>query len=205
MELIYSSFYPWNTENQLYIEKFNNLYQRVLDVNDAKKLNKKIGRPLFSKFYENMRIRNTNKIDKAIFIGSLNIPEYNRRIEAIEKISKVLDIDIFKSSNDTTYASYLEQLSKYRFVLSPYSTNLNGLPGRFNESLLVHSIPIQQVYSDTLDLYKKEKEYKDVIFFTEPEEVVEKLKNFELEESINCDWLEDELIEFFTTDVNLKF
>jgi len=203
-EQIHSPFYPHNLQIQKQVERFNNLYQRVLDVNDANILNKKIGGIPFSKEYEFLRGVKKNKKNRMVFIGTTHLPEYQRRFDTLDNLKKIYDFDHFEP-NFKTYTEYNEILSNYRFVLCPHSTNLNGFVGRFYDSLLANSIPVQQVYEDTLDFYPLEKSYKDAIFFQNVEEIGDKIKKCDLEESYNFPYFEDLLVNFFETEMEIKF
>jgi hypothetical protein len=209
-EKINSSFYPYNLNTQKNLERFNHLHQRVIDVDDAKIFNKKIGSTPFSYHYKYSRV-DREKRNKIGFIGSLHLPQYTKRVETINKFKKIVDsgeipfeFECFESKFKN-YEEYIDLMSQYRFILGPHSTDLNGICGRFYESLLVKSIPIQQVYDNTLDYYITEKEYKDVIYFTEVEEIVDKIKNCNLQESYNSPWLEEELMDFFKSEIGYKF
>ena len=209
-EKINSSFYPYNLNTQKNLERFNHLHQRVIDIDDAKAFNKKIGSTPFSYHFKYFRIDREKK-NKIGFIGSLHLPQYTKRVETINKFKKIVDsgeipfeFECFENKV-RSYEEYIDLMSQYRFILDPHSTDLNGMCGRFYESLLVKSIPIQQVYDDTLDHYITEKEYKDVIYFKEVEEIVDKIKNCNLKESYNSPWLEEELMEFFKSEIEYKF
>jgi len=196
-ERIMDSFFPWNVDNQRNLEKFKNLYQYVL-VDDINKLNKKHHRCLISKFYKNIVNIPDEKINKAIFIGSTNSHSYINRIELLSKIGKILPIDIIDSKNDN-WIDYIKTLSKYRFVFSPMG-NMDGFPLRFYETLLVKSIPIQQINPIHLSKYDIESKFDDCIFFYTVEELDEKIKNFNLTRSYNELWLEDHIEELLKND-----
>ena len=131
------------------------------------------------------------KKDKIVFIGSTKCTHnsYDERIETINKITKLIDIDIIPPTI-STWEEYMKILSSYKYILSPLG-NANALVTRFYEALLIRSIPIQQVKDDTLTYYDIEASFKDVIYFKEPEEISDKIRNFTLERSFSELWLED--------------
>ena len=190
-EYIQCSRFPWNLEIQKDLEKFNLLYQRMIDVNDAIKYNKKIARCSYSKNFSKIEKAST-KINKCIFAGTM----YPHRLDAINKISKSMEIDILPYGI-YGWKEYIYILSQYKFILSPYSNDSNTFHLKFYEALLVDSIPIHQIYDNTLEYYSKESLYPDVIYFQDPEEVADKVNNFKLEQSSTKPWLEDELASFF--------
>jgi hypothetical protein len=100
---------------------------------------------------------------------------------------------------DCNYFDFLSKLAEYKFVLSPKSQFVNGIPGRFYESLWVDSIPLQEVYNNTLDYYTKEKNISNTIFFETVEELVIKLEmNKNVENVVQPKmFLEEELYDFF--------
>ena len=202
-EQIHTPFYPNNLESQKSIEMFKNCYQVVMDVNDAKILNKEIISTPFSYNFSNLK-KKYDKIDRMCFVGSLSTPWYQKRVDTIEELKKIYDFDVFENKFQT-YQEYINLLSKYKFVLNPHSMELNGFSGRFYETLLVNSIPVQQVYNNTLDYYTVEREYKDVIYFEDVDEIVEKIKKCDLDESYSTLWFEDVLIKFFETRMNFSF
>lgn len=189
-ETIHNNVHPWNLNIQKNLEKFNNLYQWCYDVNDAIILKKPIARCCLSKNYN--KEYKTEKKNKCIFIGTL----YPERKKLIEILSKNIELDIVQRSMSTC-EEYFDLLSQYRFVLSPHSIGGNSFPLRFYETLLVGSIPIHQVYSNTLNYYTEEAKFKDVIYFEQPEEIPEKISNFKLKNSETKIWLEDILTKNF--------
>ena len=139
-----------------------------------------------------------------LFIGSLALPWYQKRVEIINKLTKLIDFDVYENKFQT-YSEYIRLLSEYRFVLNPHSMTLNGLTGRFYESLLVNSVPVQQIYDDTLDYYTTESNYQDVIYFQEPEELIERIDNFEFDESFSNPNFEEVLTDYFKREFGMRF
>ena len=93
----------------------------------------------------------------------------------------------------------MQTIARYRFVLSPIG-NGNTFPMRFYEVLLVKSIPIHQIRENTLKYYDIEAEYDDCIYFKEPEELQDKIKESTLLTSHNEFWLEDYIKKLLTED-----
>ena len=192
-EFIHSNLHPWNVDIQKSLEGFEFLHQRVLDVNDAIKLNKKIARCACSKYYEN-RIKIPDvKLDKFDYVGAMYT---NRRI-LLEEVKKIIDIDIFQPDFQS-WEEYMNVLAKYRFVLSPYSNDSNSFHLKFYECFLVDSIPIHQIYDNSLEYYPIESNYDDAIYFQSASELPDKISNCKLSRGFNKPWLEDELLNFFT-------
>lgn len=191
-EYIQSKLFPWNVDIQKSLERFDNLYQRVIDVDDAIIYNKKIARCLCSRYYKDSIVP-VAKIDKCVFIGKM----YNDRTRLIHEFQKTTAIDIIPYGN-YNWKEYLDLISRYRFVLSPYSNDTNCFHLKFYEALLVSSVPIHQIRDNTLEYYPIEAKYEDAIYFQHVEELPDKIKNFPFLESINKPWLEDELTEFFS-------
>ena len=205
-ERIQSSYYPWNYNIQEQLEKFKFLHQRVIDVDDAIKFNKKIARCSCSLYYKDIyKDCSGFKKNKIVFFGLVNNREYIKRFNTISTLKKYLDIDIIYKDYNISWKEYIKTISSYKFILSPYSLDCNCFHLKFYEALLVNSIPIHQIYSNTLDYYPVESTYSDSIYFINSEEVIEKINNFNLLESYNKPWLEDELIDFFINDVGIKF
>jgi hypothetical protein len=200
VEHIRTPAYPHNLEIQNRLETYKILNQRCWDISDCKEKNRKVARVLLSKNFLNYQKEEIKK-DKIIFIGKL----YPNRLELINKLSKYLDIDVIERG-PASYFEFLSKLAEYKFVLSPKSLFVNGIPGRFYESLWVNSIPLQEVYDDTLDYYTIEKNISNAIFFKTPEELISKLEieNIIHYNNIEKMFLEDELVDFFNEfNINL--
>jgi hypothetical protein len=133
----------------------------------------------------------TEKEDTIVFIGHNNSKCYAERNATLFKMEQLFNFKIIPPEM-RTWEEYIRTLSKYRFVLSPVG-NGNIFTFRFYESLLVHSIPIHQVKSNTLQYYDIEAKFDDCIYFEQVEELEEKLDNFNLPQSYNEIWLEDQL------------
>jgi hypothetical protein len=192
VEHINSPLFPQNLKIQNDLEKYKLLRQRCWDIKDSIQKQTKIARVLLSKNNVNYRKPNEKK-DKIVFVGKL----YDNRKSIINELSKHIQIDVFERG--TTYFEFLSKLAEYKYVFSPKSLHVNGIPGRFYESLWVDSIPIQEVYSDTLDFFDKEKKIKNAIFFEGIPELLSKLNDGHFDSEIIQPkmFLEDELIDFF--------
>jgi hypothetical protein len=198
VEHINTPYYPHNLNIQKSLEKYNLLYQRCWDISDMKEKNRNVARVLLSKDFINFR-KPQEKKNKIIFIGKL----YSNRVELINKLSKHLEIDVIER-NSGDYFEFLSKLAEYKYVLSPKSLLVNGIPGRFYESLWVDSIPLQEIYDDTLDHYITEKNISTAIFFKTPEELISKIMNIPTHSKPSSKmFLEDELISFFN-EFNFK-
>ena len=155
-------------------------------------LNKKIARCLCSKYFENKIPVPATKINKCVFIGTT----YPHRINLITTLSKKIDLDVYPK-DAKSWEEYMAIIAQYRFVLSPYSNDSNTFHLKFYEALLVNSIPIHQVYENTLQYYPIEATYDDVIYFINENEIPQKIANCKYYSSYNKPWLEDELKDFF--------
>jgi len=200
-ERIMDSFFPWNVQNQEYVNKFNNLYQYVSDIDDVIKLNKKFNRMPPSKFLKNVigDIEVSNKLNKAVFIGNTSGNSYAERRKILQDINQIIEVDIIKTDNNRNWENYVKKMAEYRFVISPLG-NAHFFPMRFYEILLARSIPIQQIKSNTLDYYDIESKFDDCIFFENIEELKDKIDNFKLNYSHNMLWQEDNIENLLTGD-----
>lgn len=196
VEHIRTPAYPHNLGIQTTLEKYNILNQRCWDISDRKEKNRNLARVLLSKNFLNYK-KPIIKNDKIVFVGKL----YPNRVELIDKLSEHIDIEVIgRGSISNNYFDFLSKLAEYKYVLSPKSLFVNGIPGRFYESLWVDSIPLQEIYDDTLDHYTFEKNIPSAIFFKTPEELILKLKEKNNNQNYNIFpkmFLEDELVDFF--------
>lgn len=204
-EQILSQLFPWNRQVQDFIEKFPNLTQTAFDVDDSVRLNLPIGRGPNSIEYKFLN-RKREKKDRIVFVGNTNQNEYKKRDDTLkELILKHKNIDIFPNGTFRTCAEYFDVISNYRFSICPHSTSFNGITSRFYDALLVNTIPLQQVYPNTLDFFPQEKNFEDVIFFENVNELIEKIEIYKQYESFNEVWLENILSDFFIEKLNFKF
>jgi len=193
-ESIHLSYFPENLRTQKNLERFNQLTQYVIDVNDHIILGKKLMRGLMSRDFMNKHTV-VEKKDKVVFIGKYREDEYSKRRNLL---SSFKGVDIL-SYPIASWEEYMKTIGSYRFVLSPVS---NGafFPLRFYEILLTGSIPLQQVSEDLLDYYKTEASFDDCIFFETVEQLEEKLTNCDWQ---NCDsetWMEPHMEQLFRED-----
>lgn len=190
VEHIRSPSYPWNVDIQNKLKRYELLRQRCWDIGDAKENNTKLARVLLSKNFQDFTSPE-NKIDGLVFVGKL----YPNRVKTIEALSKYIKVDVAPRSS-LDYKSFLSYLSSYKYVLSPISNGVNGIPGRFYESLVIGSIPVQEVFSDTLTHYTTEAEIPGCIFFETAKECVEKLRQYDGAIPDKKMFLEEELEDF---------
>lgn len=193
-EYIGSSMFPWNVEIQKDLQKFAHLEQRMIDVNDCKTYNKSIARGACSKDLSYVKSYSpVEKINKCVFVGKL----YPQREKLIRELySKDFEVDVFPYGV-YDWDTYMKIIAQYRFVLSPYSNDSNSFHLKFYEALMVNSIPLHQVYEDTLNYYPIEAQLSDAIYFTTADELIEKVNKCYLTKSSSDIWLEDELTNFF--------
>jgi len=175
------------------LKKCNNFYHYVYDVDDSEILGDKLHRLAMSKHYKDW-VKVESKKDRIIFIGAM----YQSRREVINFVAKNFPLDIYQSTIES-WEDYMKLIAGYRFVLSPLG-NANALVTKFYEILLVHSIPIQQVKSNTLKYYDIEAKFNDCIYFEDLEELANKLTQCTLSQSQSEIWLEDYLIVLLKTD-----
>lgn len=193
-EYVGSSMFPWNTEIQKDLQKFTNLNQRMIDVNDCKTYGTAIARCACSKDLSYVKSYSPlEKLNKCVFIGKL-YPEREKLIK--ELYSKGFEVEVF-AYGMCDWDTYMKVIAQYRFVLSPYSNDSNSFHLKFYEALMVGSIPLHQVYEDTLNYYPIEAQLPDAIYFTTADELISKVSQCELTQSSSDIWLEDELINFF--------
>ncbi len=180
-EKIFSSIFPKNIKIQRKLKKIKNLKQFLGDIDDAEKLKKIfISKQLLSKKSEIKKFYSTKKLDRILFLGSCEKNyhpnnAYAKRFKLLEELKKLdLPLDIKIANRKMSYNSYLETLSKYKYILNPLGTG-NFLNVRFYESLEVGSIPIQQVTKNMLNKYK---ELKYAITFFDSNDFKKPNKNF---------------------------
>jgi hypothetical protein len=195
VEKIFNSLYPISVERYKLIAKCNRLIHYTYDVEDGKKLNTKLFRVCLSQHYQNYTTIADKKKDAIVFCGVM----YPWRKELIKELRSCISIDIPERTDHRTWEEYLRLIGNYRFVLSPLG-DANAFVGKFYEILLVHSIPIHQVKSDTLLYYDREAKFDDCIFFEGLNDLKDKLTNCTIGNSYNNIWLEDELGKLLKED-----
>jgi hypothetical protein len=195
VEKMLDSAHPNHINYLNVISKSNNFIHYTYDVDDGKKLGTKLFRVLMSKHYKNcISVDVTMKENKIVFIGCI----YPWRKEVLDYVSARFEMDIFNSVF-LAWEEYMRIISRYRFVLSPLG-DANAFVAKFYEILLIHSIPIQQVKTDTLQYYEIEAKYPDCIFFENLEELPKKIKRCPLQYSQSEIWLEDYLEQLLKSD-----
>jgi hypothetical protein len=145
---------------------------------------------LLSRNFQNFTAPAT-QVDELIFIGKL----YPNRVKTIEELSKYVKVNVAPRSA-LGYKDFLSNMARFKYVLSPISNGVNGIPGRFYEALITGAIPVQEVYEDTLDHYTREANIDGCVFFRNTAECIEKLKNNSLQPPTKKMFLEDEIKEF---------
>jgi len=132
VEHIHTKYYPHNLEIQKKLEKYKILNQRCWDIQDSILKNRSIARVLLSKNFLNYK-KPEEKKDSIIFIGKL----YDNRRNLINELSKHINVETIERGR-FDYYEFLSKLAEYKYVLSPKSLLVNGIPGRFYESLWVY-------------------------------------------------------------------
>jgi hypothetical protein len=155
-EKIYNSFWDHNLKTQKKISKINNLVQFLSDVDDISILTSPFpNKQYLSKSVEYSSL-NDVKRNEAVFYGQLKGSAYEGRRKILNDFSTNIDfpLDVIESNRTLAYSDYLELISKYKYVLNPlgagYFVNI-----RYFETLLVGSIPIQQLSKKMLGIYKE--------------------------------------------------
>lgn len=174
-EKIFNSMFLWNEDIQKNINKFINYNQVVYDVDDSDLLGVDINKTYMSKYFLNDIVISTKKYDKVLFIGNFNDHTYDKRRYFLNEIKNKIDIDILQSDKNLTMNEYLNKISSYKYILSPLG-NGNFVPMRYYESLFVNSIPLQQSNDGIIRKFQNEIKNNRGIFFTDIDELVEKLK-----------------------------
>lgn len=175
-EKIFNSMFPWNEDIQKNVNKFNNFNQIVYDVEDSVLLGTEINKTYMSKYFLNELNISNEKEDKIVFIGNFKDHTYSNRRVFLDEIKNKLDIDILQSDKNLTMDQYLNKISSYKYILSPLG-NGNFVPMRYYESLFVNSIPLQQSTDLIINKFENEVKKNRGIFFTDIDELIEKLKN----------------------------
>ena len=189
-ERILDSFFPWNKDNLLILQRFERLYHYGNDVDDCEKLGMKLNRQSMSKNFKS-DFSNIEKKNKVVFIGKTYGSSYKERRVVLEQIRRVIEVDVIESVIPD-WNEYMKTIAGYRFVLSPIG-NGNFFPMRVYEALSVGSIPIHQIRGNTLELYNIERGYDDCIFFINPRDVRKKIRECTLARSHNMIWMEDNI------------
>jgi hypothetical protein len=194
VEKIISNIHPTHIELYKIIARSKKFIHYTYDIDDCKAFGTKLFRVLMSKHYKNwINVDVNSKKDKIVFVGLI----YQWRREVINWVSSKFPLDIY--SNIPTWEEYIKLIAGYRYVLSPLG-DANAFVAKFYEILLVHSIPIHQVRSDTLKYYDTEAKFPDCIFFEDVKELPKKLSHCKLKYSLSEVWLEDYLGKLLKED-----
>jgi hypothetical protein len=197
-EKIKNTVYPHNEKLLNTLSKIKNLKHYVWDVEDAKLLNKEILGYAPSLYYKNC-VDTKNKKNKCLFIGQYQPSQYEERRKILSTINNYIETDIITDFQGD-WKDYLQLYAGYKYALCPISGTSNAIPFRFYEAMLVDTIPILQVRSDTLAYHSDESKLKDCIFFQQADELKDILLNFNADRCHSKLWLEDKIINKFTKD-----
>jgi len=190
-ERIFNSYFPWNEDIYKNIRRFKKLYYFHCDIDDVQILGLPINRLALSKNIYNEKWRKNKKRNNIVFIGRTDcvLNSYANRREFIDKIKKSLKLNIIEPTIEQ-WEDYMDKISGFRFVLCPLG-NGNFITPKFYETLMVGSIPVQQVKENTLNYYPVERGLDDCIFFKDLQELEVKLLMFNLKSSHNLIFHED--------------
>lgn len=190
-EKIFGSKFPWNENNYYFLRYFKYLHHYAYDVDDCEKLGVPLHRLAMSKYYSNFGNKPEGKLDEVVFIGSTKCEKgsYDDRAAMLQKIFQYIDVTVIESKIHH-WEDYMSVLSEYRFILSPLG-NANALVTRFYEALLLRAIPIQQVTPKILKYYDIEAKFDDVIYFSDPAELPERIAKCKYQTSHSEIWIED--------------
>jgi hypothetical protein len=200
-EKIFGSVFAWNESDFYFLNKFNNLYVYMIDVDDCIKTGAKLNRTLPSRhFADSPQVNIDEKLDEIVFLGNTEGYEncYWERKITLDKVREIIPLVIIPNTIEL-WEDYIKTISEYRFIFCPKG-NCNAFPFRFYETLLVHSIPIQEVSENTLSYFDIEAGLPDCIFFQHPEELPDKIKNCTYKYSHSEMWMEDYLKKILTED-----
>ena len=163
-EKIFNSQFKNNINFQMELEKFNNLYQFVSDIDDAEIMGKKlISKQLLSKHTKIKIDYKKNKLNRILFLGKnkqrlfnfkIINPHYEARyrtLKCFKKNHKNFDMLINKNFS---YSEYLNKLVNYKYILNPLGTG-NFINIRFYEALELGCIPVQQITENMLNRYEE--------------------------------------------------
>jgi hypothetical protein len=181
-----------------HLKKANKVIIYAYDVDDCKAFNLKLFRVGMSKYFKYLGdyIPFSERLKSIGFCGS----HYKTRVSIIKIIPRNISIPCnFIKTNFKSWYAYMAYLAQYQFILSPFG-NANGFVSRFYEALTLKSIVIQQVNSNTLQYYDKEAQFKNCIFFENPEEIPSLINEYVIPEERGELWLEDILSELLQED-----
>jgi hypothetical protein len=176
-EKIFNSSFPWNVDHQLNIQKFNNFFQLVSDVEDSKILKTNIlNKQYLSKNTKFNILPKQDKIDKILFIGQLDGIQYKNRQDILNYlINNGLNIDIVKTNRKLSYFDFLCKINEYKYILNPLGTG-KFINLRHFEALYFNTIPIQQVDEQMIPVNLNI--LNNCIYFTNLENFKNKISDF---------------------------
>jgi len=155
-EKIYNSYWDYNLETQKKISKINNLVQILSDVDDISILSSPFPNKQYLSETVKYSLLNDVKKNEAVFYGQLKGSAYESRRKVLKDFSKNIDypLEVIESNRSLSYFDYLELISKYKYVLNPLGAG-SFVNIRYFETLLVGSIPIQELSKKMLGIYKE--------------------------------------------------
>ena len=155
-EKIYNSYWDYNLETQKKISKINNLVQILSDVDDISILSSPFPNKQYLSETVKYSLLNDVKKNEAVFYGQLKGSAYESRRKVLKDFSKNIDypLEVIESNRSLAYFDYLELISKYKYVLNPLGAG-SFVNIRYFETLLVGSIPIQELSKKMLGIYKE--------------------------------------------------
>ena len=155
-EKIYNSYWDYNLETQKKISKINNLVQILSDVDDISILSSPFPNKQYLSETVKYSLLNDVKKNEAVFYGQLKGSAYESRRQVLKDFSKNIDypLEVIESNRSLAYFDYLELISKYKYVLNPLGAG-SFVNIRYFETLLVGSIPIQELSKKMLGIYKE--------------------------------------------------
>lgn len=190
-EKIKNTIYPHNDRLWDKANCVKNLKYYLWDVEDVKLLNREILGYAASIHYKDC-VNTSDKKNKCLFVGQFDQPQYAERRRTLGIINKYIQTDIITNFQGD-WKEYLQLYAGYKYALCPISGTSNSIPFRFYEAMLVDTIPILQVRSDTLQYHPDEASLPDCIYFQKPEELANILPNFKYERCNSKLWLEDKI------------
>lgn len=155
-EKIYNSYWDYNLETQKKISKINNLVQILSDVDDISILSSPFPNKQYLSETVKYSLLNDVKKNEVVFYGQLKGSAYESRRKVLKDFSKNIDypLEVIESNRSLSYFDYLELISKYKYVLNPLGAG-SFVNIRYFETLLVGSIPIQELSKKMLGIYKE--------------------------------------------------
>lgn len=174
-ERIFNSAFPWNVDHQKKLENFQNYYQFVSDVDDAKLLKKDvINKQFLSKDTKFDIMPKQDKLNKILFIGQLEGQQYlNRRNVIKEFLQQNISIDTINTNRNLTYTNFINKINDYQYILNPLGTG-KFVNLRHFEALYCNTIPIQQM---TPDMINWNMDIKNCIIFSDLNNIADKIIN----------------------------